>query len=88
MSPPSNLVELLRRRGAETPEKVAFRFLADADVAAESLTYRELSLTSEALAVKLQAEGCEGERVLFHHVRIVPWKLSRRFWPIVVPELS
>ena len=64
MSLPSTVVELLQRRGAETPDKVAFRFLPDGDDTAVSLTYRELNLAAEALATTLQAEGCEGERIL------------------------
>jgi acyl-CoA synthetase (AMP-forming)/AMP-acid ligase II/acyl carrier protein len=58
------LVELLRRRAAEDPDRTAFVFLADADTVKASLTYAELDRQARAIAVMLRARGLAGERAL------------------------
>jgi acyl-CoA synthetase (AMP-forming)/AMP-acid ligase II/acyl carrier protein len=58
------LVELLRRRAADDPDRTAFVFLADADTVKASLTYAELDRQARAIAVMLQSRGLAGERAL------------------------
>ena len=62
--PPSNFVELLRRRSLEQSEKTAVTFLLDGEEAKQSLTYAELDVRARALAVLLLEQITPGERVL------------------------
>jgi len=59
-----NLVELLRSRAAEEPERLAYRFLLDGETAEASLTRGELDRGARAVAARLQAEAAPGERAL------------------------
>jgi len=63
----SSLVEVLRRRAADQPDRLAYRFLAygEASEAEEAtLTYAELERRARGIAAWLQERGFAGERVL------------------------
>jgi acyl-CoA synthetase (AMP-forming)/AMP-acid ligase II len=60
----ATLVELLRRRACEDPDRPAFTFLADPETDKGTLTYRELDQRARAIAGTLQSLGLAGERVL------------------------
>src|SRR5215469_10055565 len=51
----STLVELLRQRAAQDPDRTALTFLADADTVKATLTYAELDRQARAIAVMLQS---------------------------------
>jgi len=61
---PRSLVDILLRRSRETPDKMAFTFLADGEREAESLTYGELDRKSRAVASMMQRRVAPGERAL------------------------
>src|SRR5437016_1283379 len=61
---PATVVELLRRRASEDPDRTAYSFLADADTVKGTLTYSELDRQARALAAALQSRGLAGERAL------------------------
>ena len=60
----SNLVELIRWRAQDTPDKVAYTFLVDGEREELTLTYKELDLSACAIAAHLQKQGMSGERAL------------------------
>jgi acyl-CoA synthetase (AMP-forming)/AMP-acid ligase II/acyl carrier protein len=60
----STLVELLRHRAAQDPDRTALTFLADADTIKGSLTYAQLDHKARAIAAMLQARGLTGQRAL------------------------
>ena len=60
----SSLVERLRQRALESPERTVYRFLADGEVEEDSLTFGELDRRARALGAYLQEMGAEGERAL------------------------
>ncbi|MCC7358230.1 MAG: amino acid adenylation domain-containing protein [Anaerolineales bacterium] len=63
--PPPTLVDLLRLRAGEQPDRTAYRFLADdPSAAADSLTYGELDRRARAIAAWLQAQAPIGARAL------------------------
>src|ERR1044072_916586 len=57
-----SLVVLLQQRAASLPERVAYRFLGDAEES--RITYGELNLRARAIAACLQEMGAAGERAL------------------------
>ena len=61
---PSTLVEILRRRANEQPNRLAYTFLADGETEEASLTYEELDRQVQNVAAWLQSVGTGGERVL------------------------
>jgi amino acid adenylation domain-containing protein/non-ribosomal peptide synthase protein (TIGR01720 family) len=61
---PRTLVGLLRQRGHNEPERVAYRFLSEGDAEEESITYGELHERAQAIAATLQSMRAEGERAL------------------------
>jgi acyl-CoA synthetase (AMP-forming)/AMP-acid ligase II len=61
---PSTLVELLRHRAEQDPDRIALTFLADADTVKATLTYAELDRQARAIAALLQARQLAGERAL------------------------
>ncbi|HEX8131372.1 MAG TPA: amino acid adenylation domain-containing protein, partial [Pyrinomonadaceae bacterium] len=63
-SRPSTLIELLRRRGEEAPERLAYRLLADAGEEEVSITYGEVCRRAQAIAAHLQTLHATGERAL------------------------
>lgn len=60
----STVVELLRTRAAETPERTAYTFLRDGEVEEKPLTYAALDARARAIAAALQEQGAAGERAL------------------------
>jgi acyl-CoA synthetase (AMP-forming)/AMP-acid ligase II len=58
------LVELLRLRAEQQPERQAFTFLVDGETQALSMTYGELDRRARAIAAFLQRDGLAGERAL------------------------
>jgi acyl-CoA synthetase (AMP-forming)/AMP-acid ligase II len=60
----STLVDLLRYRVNELPERVAYTFLIDGETDAISLTYQELDRKVRAIAAQLQSLCSPGDRVL------------------------
>ncbi|WP_191832697.1 non-ribosomal peptide synthetase [Pseudomonas fluorescens] len=61
---PVTLVQALAQRAAQTPERVALRFLADDPQEAAVLTYRELDLRARTIAGALQARTSFGDRAI------------------------
>ncbi|RME50902.1 MAG: SDR family NAD(P)-dependent oxidoreductase [Deltaproteobacteria bacterium] len=60
----STLVELLRKRSDETPEKAGYIFLTDGESEEERLTYGKLDERCRAIGAFLQERGLAGERAL------------------------
>ena len=60
----STLVELLRQRASQQPERPGYCFLLDGDGTEAQLTYAELDRRARALGVALQRLGATGERAL------------------------
>jgi len=60
----STLVDLLRIRATEQPERLAFTFLVDGEDEVSELTYRELERQSRAIGAILQEAVPVGERAL------------------------
>ncbi len=61
---PPTLDAVLRRRAAELPDHVVYRFLADGETESEAWTYAALDRKARALAVRLLSLGRPGETVL------------------------
>ena len=57
------LIDILRQRSLEQPDRLAYSFLSEHEVT-RSVTYGELKRRSRALAAKLQSLGLEKERAL------------------------
>lgn len=60
----STLVDLLRDRAGTFRDKVAFRFVREADAQVDQLTYRQLFERSCAVAAELQGRVAPGDRVM------------------------
>ncbi|HEX7175425.1 MAG TPA: aminotransferase class III-fold pyridoxal phosphate-dependent enzyme, partial [Pyrinomonadaceae bacterium] len=60
----STLVELLRRRAGEQPERLAYTFLTDGGTEELRVTYGELDERARSVGAWLQSSGAVGERVL------------------------
>lgn len=58
------LIDLLRYRGLKTPDRPAFRYLANGEEESLTLTYRELDERVRAVAAQLQIRELTGKRVL------------------------
>jgi amino acid adenylation domain-containing protein/thioester reductase-like protein len=61
---PSTLVELLRRRAHDQPDKLAYTYLVDGESQEVNLVYRELDRRARAIGARLQKLGMKGERAL------------------------
>ena len=61
---PASVVELLRYRAAEQPDREAYSFLADGEPRARLLTYAELDARACGVAAALRAIAAPGERAL------------------------
>jgi len=61
---PTNLVELLRWRGKNQTDQLAYRFLKDGELEEVSITYGELDRRAQSLGAKLQVSTKTGDRVL------------------------
>lgn len=64
LTEPLTLVDLLRRRADQTPDREGYLFLTDGEDKALSLTYGALDRRARAIAVQLQSRAAEGERVI------------------------
>ncbi|OKH52804.1 AMP-dependent synthetase [Calothrix sp. HK-06] len=60
----STLIELLRYRSVQQPNKKAYTFLEDGHIEANHLTYQQLDQEAKAIAAQLQKLLSCGERVL------------------------
>ncbi|GAB4190172.1 MAG: non-ribosomal peptide synthetase [Coleofasciculaceae cyanobacterium] len=60
----STWVDFLRQRTLHDPDRIAFTFLLDGELATHRLSYRELDRSARAIAAQLQALGLSGERAL------------------------
>ncbi|MEO6026330.1 MAG: AMP-binding protein [Candidatus Binatia bacterium] len=58
------LVDVLRRRAAESPDRIAYTFLVDGEEIETSLTYLELEVWARRIAVALAARHLEGRTAL------------------------
>lgn len=58
------LVELLRFRARQQPNRAAYTFLADGEHEAVSVTYRELDVQARSIGAELQRVSGDGERAL------------------------
>lgn len=60
----STLIELLRSRAAQDPDRRAYTFLVDGDTDEDSMTYAELDRQARAIAAALQQTLTSGDRAL------------------------
>ena len=60
----ANLVDLLRARAADTPDRTVFTFLRDGVTPAETVTFGELDRRARETAAWLQPRFPAGERAL------------------------
>lgn len=60
----ATLVDLLLAQSAQWPDKRAYTFLLDGELAEVHLTYQELNRRAQAIGALLQRHGVEGGRVL------------------------
>lgn len=60
----TNLVNLLRWRAINQPDRHAYTFLRDGEIEAASLTYGELDRQARAIATQLQSLAVAGERAI------------------------
>ncbi|NQD57895.1 AMP-binding protein, partial [Pseudomonas sp. CM25] len=61
---PLSLVQALAQRAAQTPDKIALRFLADAPGEQAMLSYRDLDQRARTIAAALQARASFGDRAV------------------------
>ncbi|HVF55637.1 MAG TPA: amino acid adenylation domain-containing protein, partial [Pyrinomonadaceae bacterium] len=61
---PRTVVELLRLRVQDGPERAAYRFLSDGETEQERITYGELDARARRIAAVLKSAGASGERAL------------------------
>jgi amino acid adenylation domain-containing protein len=60
----SSLVELLRHRALEQPDRLSYLFLADGEAEAACLTFDDLDRRARAIGAELERAGGQGERAL------------------------
>ena len=60
----STLVDLLRDRAQQQPERTVYTFLADGETESGSLTYQGLDKQARAIAAQLQTLVSPGDRAL------------------------
>jgi non-ribosomal peptide synthase protein (TIGR01720 family) len=60
----ATLVDVLRWRASNEPQREAFTFLVDGDREAVPITYGELDRRARAIAATLQANAAQGERAI------------------------
>jgi amino acid adenylation domain-containing protein/non-ribosomal peptide synthase protein (TIGR01720 family) len=65
---PQTLADALQRRAAQTPDRLALRFLTDENDQGLVLTYHDLDLRARTIAAALQRDAQPGDRaiLLFH----------------------
>src|SRR6266545_547573 len=64
LSEPSSLISVLRARADASPDRIAFRFLADGIREDSCLTYKDLDAAARVIAGTLQTSGLEHERIV------------------------
>lgn len=62
--PATTMIELLRWRASNEPDRVGFTFLADGERDARDLTYADLDRRARDVAARLMERPCRGERAL------------------------
>ena len=60
----ATIVDLLRQRAIEQPDKMAYTFYVDGEENPESYTYRQMDERARSIAAELQRLKTEGDRVL------------------------
>ena len=60
----NTLVELLRSRADQHPDRLAYRFIQDSETEIISITYGELDRQARAIGAWLESFGASGERAL------------------------
>lgn len=60
----STLIDLLRFRSVQQPDRIAYIFLEDGEDRATNLTYQDLDRRARAIAVQLQSTVKYGDRAL------------------------
>ncbi|MGK3992297.1 non-ribosomal peptide synthase/polyketide synthase [Sorangium sp. So ce1024] len=60
----STLVDLLRFRATEQPDRLAYNFLLDGETQEATLTYAQLDRRARAIGATLESRGARGARVL------------------------
>ena len=60
----STLIDILRHRSIQQPEKIAYTFLLDGETQKVSLTYRELDIKARAVAASIQSLCSPQDRIL------------------------
>ena len=63
-TPSNTLVELLRSRAEQYPDRLAYRFIQDSDSEIVTITYQELDRQARAIGSWLESFGASGERAL------------------------
>ena len=61
---PDTLVDLLRSRAEQYPDRLAYRFIQDGETEIISITYGELDRRARAIGAWLEASGASGDRAL------------------------
>jgi acyl-CoA synthetase (AMP-forming)/AMP-acid ligase II len=61
---PDTLVDLLRSRAEQYPDRLAYRFIEDGETEIISILYKELDWRARAIGTWLEASGVRGEREL------------------------
>ena len=61
---PGTLAQALQQRAAQTPNRLALRFLAEDQHASHVLTYRDLDLRARTIAAALQTNAAVGDRAV------------------------
>ncbi|KAA5662562.1 AMP-binding protein, partial [Pseudomonas aeruginosa] len=61
---PTPLVQALRRRAVQEPERLALRVLAEDEGEGVVLSYRDLDLRARSIAAALQAQAQLGDRAV------------------------
>ena len=61
---PDTLVDLLRSRAEQYPDRLAYRFIQDGETEIISITYGELDRQARAIGAWLETSGASGERAL------------------------
>lgn len=59
-----SLVDLLRLRAGNQPNRLAYRFLEDGENASAELTYQALDLRARIIGSRLRSVAASGERML------------------------
>ena len=60
----NTLVDLLRSRAEQYPDRLAYRFIEDGETEIISILYKELDRRARAIGTWLEASGMRGEREL------------------------